>query len=95
MSSFRINFPSVQTFNEQLAGTTKTIQSSLEEMDANLQQYLSTWEGTTVDAYNNIKAQWNAALAQMQHALDAGNTTIANISDNFQTTERGLTSSWQ
>ena len=95
MSSFRINFPSVVTFNEQLAQTTKTIESSLSEMDANLQQYLSTWEGTTVDAYNQAKAQWNAALGQMHQSLNAGNQTIANISDNFQTTERGLTSSWQ
>ncbi|MDT5044056.1 MAG: hypothetical protein QOE51_5041 [Actinoplanes sp.] len=94
MASFSIDFSGGDEFVQSLTGLTNQIQSSLTELEKNVEAQLADWDGSTKDAYRVHKDQWDRAARQMAAGLAAGGKTMAQIVDLHRSNEQQLTRQW-
>ena len=71
-------------------GTTNTLSTLEGQLNASLAQ----WDGAAREAYSVAKAKWDAAANHMSQVIDKMTTTLSQISDTYDDTERVNTNLW-
>ena len=87
MATYTVNMSNVQEVAAEMGSIAQYIQSMLEDLDNGSKQNLSEWTSSARDAYNQAKAIWDNAAADM--VVQAGNAqaSLSGINDNYANAE--------
>jgi WXG100 family type VII secretion target len=88
--TYTLTFSGFDTAIEDARRLAATFQTTLEEMNSNLNNSLATWTGPAQDEYKATYTQvYNAAL-QMPSALAAVQQTMSQIAEGYSTAETNV-----
>lgn len=80
-STSLVNFGSLDAGSQGIMATYRQLQSTLENLESQLQPMVSSWTGDAREAYFQQKKKWDdasaalaAILSQMGNAVDSANT---------------------
>jgi early secretory antigenic target protein ESAT-6 len=95
MSDFtRVVFSSMEQGEADFRQTYASLVNEVTSLESQLQGSLSEWIGSAQQAYHEAQAQWNAAMADMQHVLSQLATVIGTANSNYQAAETANTGLW-
>jgi len=94
MTEFKVNFGALDTAAADIAGAGKALQSRLDELDRALSPLRSDWTGAASESYAQSKAQWSAAIADMNQLLNEIGQAVQASGGSYQDTEKSNTTMW-
>jgi early secretory antigenic target protein ESAT-6 len=94
MSEIRVNFGSLEGGQAGIMATHGTLVSTLDDLEANLQPMLSTWDGEAREAYFRCKQEWDSAAEAMSQTLQQIGQLVGNAHQNYTAAERSATNNW-
>lgn len=71
-------------------GTTSTLST----LEGQLNSSLAQWDGAAREAYAVAKSKWDAAANHMSEVINKMTSTLGQISETYDSTERTNTSLW-
>jgi WXG100 family type VII secretion target len=89
-----VNYGQVQNVEDILAACDNAVGTILQEIETAVQPMIASWLGSSVDAYGQIQAKWNADTSDMQNILSQYGPTLAEMKDNYANTDNGLALEW-
>jgi WXG100 family type VII secretion target len=89
-----MNFGGVQAAQSDFMLAYRGLQSTLEDLEKDLNASLSRWEGAAQGEYHVAKAKWNAAAAHMAQVLNSLGNVIGDAHSNTSGAERANASIW-
>lgn len=95
MSEIKVNFGSLEAGRAGIAKTHGQLVSTLDDLEANLQSMLQTWDGQAREAYYQCKSEWDSAAAAMAQTLNQIGTAVGNANENYGAAEKAATNTWQ
>jgi WXG100 family type VII secretion target len=95
MSDFTaVNASAMQEGISDLNQAHKSLTDLLETLESQLQGSLAQWDGDARSAYTTAKATWDKAAHHMQDVIQKSGTVLSQISENYDSNERRIQSSW-
>ena len=95
MSDFTaVNASAMQEGISDLNQAHKSLTDQLETLESQLQGSLAKWDGDARSAYTTAKATWDKAAHHMQDVIQKSGTVLSQISENYDSNERRIQSSW-
>jgi 6 kDa early secretory antigenic target len=94
MSEIKVNFGSLGAGAAGIGSTHAKLVSTLDDLEANLQPMLQTWDGQAREAYYQCKKEWDAAAAQMATTLQQIGQAVSTANENYQAAEKAATNNW-
>ena len=95
MSDFTaVNASAMQEGISDLNQAHKSLTDQLETLQSQLQGSLATWDGDARSAYTTAKATWDKAAHHMQDVIQKSGTVLSQITENYDSNERKIQSSW-
>jgi len=94
MSEIRVNFGALEAGRAGIMATHAALVASLDDLEANLQPMLQSWEGEAREAYFQCKQQWDSAAAQMSATLSQIGTAVGTANENYGAAEKAATNTW-
>jgi WXG100 family type VII secretion target len=89
-----IRFETLQQAEQDLSAAYAAVQSTVENLESELQSNLGQWTGTAQEAYAQVKLQWDQALAHMAAVLQKAGGHIASAAETYQAVENQNLSIW-
>ncbi|NNG35618.1 WXG100 family type VII secretion target [Nakamurella aerolata] len=89
MSEIFVDYAAMSTGHDGLVATWNRIEGHLSELNA-LAAATGSMQAETLTAYLALKTQWDAAAGERQLALKQLAASLAQISANYQQTDRTL-----
>ena len=83
----KVNYGSLSTASSDLNSGATAIQSTLDNMDAELQQLRSHWEGDAQEAYLVAKQQWTEGMTGMRDVLAQISTLVESANQSYSSTD--------
>lgn len=83
----KVNYGSLSTASGDLNAGATAIQSTLDNMDAELQQLRSNWEGDAQEAYLIAKQQWTEGMTGMRDVLAQISTLVDSANQSYNSTD--------
>lgn len=80
----RINHGALDTAVADIDAGLKQITSRLEQLDGELRQLSTNWEGNAKQAYDVARADWNAGMEGLNEILNALSVSVANANATYQ-----------
>lgn len=80
---------------EDLQLQTQAIIKWLAQLDGELQELMSSWEGEDQDAYRQRQTEWNNTVTAMSQMLQNSGGLLENVSQAFRDNQNKSTQSWQ
>ena len=84
MSVYAYNNEHAQTAADDLNAVMTSIESTLSEMDSDMQKLAAGWEGSEQEAYRGVHGKWSSAaqniksiLGQVRSALDENTSAVS------------------
>lgn len=68
--------------------------SALDTLEQQLNQSLAQWDGEARQAYVVAKQKWDQAANHMSQVIQKMTSTLGQIGENYDGTERANTSAW-
>lgn len=90
----RAVFGSLQSGEADFASIYSQLVSTISTLDSQLRSNLAQWDGQAQQAYYVAKAQWDAAMADMQLVLNNLRAVIGEANVNYTTTEAANAALW-
>lgn len=90
-----VDYSSMQNAADDMIQQTKSIDSILTNLEAELQELQQTWEGDDKAVYNEKQAAWNNAVEEMKRILAENSALLTDVSGSYQYSEKSLTSLWE
>lgn len=90
----KVDAASMATAIGDLKSAHSKVEDDLTSLEHELQSSLSQWTGEAREAYTQAKAQWDAAANHMNQVIQVMSSTMQNISDNYDSTERSIQGQW-
>src|SRR5665647_2711069 len=84
-----------RTTMSDLTQAHKSLTDHLETLESQLQGSLAKWDGAARSAYATAKATWDKAARHMQEVIQKSGTVLGQITENYDSNERRIQSSWQ
>ncbi|GAB2915339.1 WXG100 family type VII secretion target [Streptomyces heilongjiangensis] len=79
---------------EDLIQQTRAIETTLDNLEAELNELKTTWQGADAQAYGTAQADWNNAVIAMEQLLTSHATLLGEVSNNYRQTENSLAQMW-
>lgn len=79
---------------EDLRQQTKAIQTTLQNLDMELQELKTSWEGDDRQEYDNKQQVWNNAVGKMNDLLTQNSDLLNEIVESYQNNEKRLSQGW-
>lgn len=96
MSDFtQVNAGAMQQGIGDLQTAYNGTESTLTDLEQQLEASLAQWDGGAREAYGVAKAKWDQAANHMAQVIQKMQTTLTSISDNYDSNERTIAGSWQ
>lgn len=77
-----------------LNGAHKQLTDHLQTLEGQLGGSLGQWDGAAREAYAQAKAQWDGAASHMSDVINKMQTTMGQISENYDSNEKQITTNW-
>jgi WXG100 family type VII secretion target len=87
MATYTVNMSNVQEVVAEMGSISTYIQGLLEDLDNGTLQNLAEWTSSARDAYNQAKAKWDAAAADMSQQAKNAQMSLSSINDNYANAE--------
>lgn len=94
MSEIRVNFGSLEAGRAGIMKSHGELVSTLDDLEANLQPMLQTWDGEAREAYFRCKQEWDTAAAAMAQTLSQIGSAVGTANENYGAAERAATQTW-
>lgn len=90
-----VDYSHMQNAADDMVQQTKSIDSILTNLEAELQELQKTWEGEDKTVYAEKQALWNNAVEEMKRILAENSALLTDVSDSYQYSENSLRSLWE
>ncbi|WP_031088492.1 WXG100 family type VII secretion target [Streptomyces sp. NRRL WC-3549] len=90
-----VDYSHMNNAADDMVQQTKSIDSILTNLEAELQELQKTWEGQDKTVYAEKQASWNNAVEEMKRILAENSALLTDVSDSYQHSEKSLTSLWE
>jgi len=90
----RVVFGGMQSGQQNFVAAHKAVQSTLDDLEADLQTRLSQWEGAAQQEYLRAKAEWRAAADHMAMVIANLGNVIGSGHENYSGAERSGVQTW-
>ncbi|MVA74813.1 WXG100 family type VII secretion target [Auraticoccus sp. F435] len=77
-----------------LTNAHKQLSDHLDTLESQLSGSLAQWDGAARQAYTQAKAEWDAAAAHMASVIQKMQTTMGQISENYDANEKQIEGQW-
>jgi WXG100 family type VII secretion target len=94
MSIIQVNYGAMEGGAQSIRATHARLQSMFEDLQANVNQLLPTWDGTARDTYHTVQQRWNTLNQELAQALQQMGTGVDTANSNFKSAESANTSGW-
>lgn len=95
MSDFTaVNAAAMQEGIQDLSTAHKSLTEYLDTLDGQLQGSLAKWDGAARSAYGTAKSTWDKAARHMQEVIQKSGSVLSQITENYDSNERKIQSSW-
>lgn len=94
MGEIRVNFGALGEGQSSIMATHSQLVTTLDDLEANLQPMLETWDGAARDAYFQCKTQWDSAAAEMAQTLSQIAGAVGTANENYNAAETANTNAW-
>ncbi|MDO5720754.1 MAG: WXG100 family type VII secretion target [Actinomycetaceae bacterium] len=88
MSDINLNYATIAAVQEQIGNKSRNISQQLEDMENTLAPLSQQWSGEASGAYQKAKAQWNAAITDMNQVLVQIRALLGDTAQDFNATDR-------
>ncbi|MCL6675204.1 MULTISPECIES: WXG100 family type VII secretion target [Streptomyces] len=89
-----VEYNHVEQGVEDMIQQTRAIETTLDNLEAELNALKTTWQGADAEAYTKAQADWNNAVTTMERLLMSHATLLGEISNNYRQTENSLSQMW-
>ena len=90
----KVTFAALEAAADDIRAAANGIESRLHRLDNELTPLRADWTGAASEAYQRAKAQWNAALTDMQLLLAHIGTAVSQSNTEYQAAERANQARW-
>jgi ESAT-6 family protein len=94
MSIIQVNYGAMDAGVQQIRSTHSRLQAMFDDLQAQVNQLMPTWDGPARDAYLSVQQDWNRVNAALNQALQQMGTGVDTANTNFQSAESANTSGW-
>ncbi|MER7187900.1 WXG100 family type VII secretion target [Streptomyces hyaluromycini] len=94
MPTYSVDMPQVDTIVGEMNAITQRITQTLSDLENQAQSSLSEWTSDARNVYTEVKAQWDAAAAEMARLAGNATTTLGNINGYYGDGERKGVQIW-
>lgn len=88
MSDIRIDYAVVSQAQENINQGSRSIGSTMENMENSLRPLVEQWTGEASDAYHKAKANWDSALNGMNQVLQQIRGLLGESATDFHSSDR-------
>lgn len=89
-----VNAAAMQEGITDLNKAHKDLTDHLDTLEAELQSSLAKWDGAARSAYATAKQTWDKAARHMQEVIQKSGQVLSQITENYDSNERKIQSSW-
>ncbi|MET7320216.1 MULTISPECIES: WXG100 family type VII secretion target [unclassified Streptomyces] len=89
-----VQYNHVQNAGENMIEQTRAIQTTLTQLEMELNDLKQTWYGSDAEVYTEKQARWDAAVVTMQQLLSSHAALLGDVSGNYKQTENSLSQLW-
>jgi WXG100 family type VII secretion target len=93
-NSYKFNFTVADDTLDHMDTVNGTLKNALQDLESNSRSHLQEWTGAAQTAYTQAEAEWRAGMQTMSDALQAGRTSLFNISDGYGSAEQRASQIW-
>ena len=90
----KVTFGALDTAAGDIRNGANAIQGRLDRLDSELAPLRADWTGAASESYQRAKAQWTAAITDMQALLAQVGTAVDQSNADYQTAESQNTARW-
>ncbi|MER5525671.1 WXG100 family type VII secretion target [Streptomyces sp. NPDC002677] len=94
MPTYSVDMPQVDTIVGEMNAITQRITQTLSDLESQAQSSLSEWTSDARNVYTEVKAQWDAAAAEMARLAGQATSTLGNINGYYSDGERRGVQIW-
>jgi len=94
MSIIQVNYAAMDAGAHQVRSTFSRLQAMFEDLQSQVNQLSSTWDGASKEAYLGVQQDWNRVSTSLNQALQQIGTGVDTANSNFQSAEKTNTSGW-
>jgi WXG100 family type VII secretion target len=87
MTQYHVNAADIAQAGARATASAATIRAEVAAMLSNLTGLEASWQGGASNAFAGLLAEWRAAQAQLEHALDAISTGLARAASEYEFAE--------
>jgi WXG100 family type VII secretion target len=87
MTQYHVNAAEIAEAASRATASASTIRSEVAAMVAHLTGLEASWQGGASHAFTGLLAEWRAAQAQLEHALDSISTGLNQAASEYEYAE--------
>lgn len=92
--SLSINYAALSTAEQELGGAYTAAKTTIDDLQAKLNQHLADWDGDARTAYDEVRREWQKAFEHMSAVLQRATNHLGGTREHMQNTERNNTRIW-
>jgi WXG100 family type VII secretion target len=89
-----VNYGGVQDVEDVLRDCDQAVGQILDQVNTAIQPMMSSWQGSSQEAYGQVQTKWNSDLSDMQNVLSQYAPTLDEMKINYGTTDNNLALQW-
>ncbi|MEV1046870.1 WXG100 family type VII secretion target [Streptomyces sp. NPDC049916] len=89
-----VQYNHVENAAEGMIEQTRAIQTTLSNLEMELNDLKQTWYGGDAEVYTEKQATWDGAVVTMQQLLSSHAALLGDVSGNYKQTENSLSQLW-
>ncbi len=89
-----VNYGGVQDVEDVLRDCDTAVGQVLDQVNTAIQPMMSSWQGSSQEAYGQVQTKWNSDLSDMQNVLSQYAPTLDEMKINYGTTDNNLALQW-
>ena len=86
--ALKVNYGALDLASSDLSTGASNIQNALDQMDSELQQLMTNWEGEAQLAYQDAKRQWTEGMTGMRDVLAKVGSLVSTANMDYNQTDR-------
>ncbi len=87
MTQYHVNAAEIAEAASRATASANTIRSEVAALVAQLNGLEASWQGGASHAFGALLAEWRAAQAQLEHALDSISTGLSQAASEYEFAE--------
>ena len=94
MTEIKVEFGQIAQAASTITTQSKEIDNVLDEIRAEVQRVLGSWDGEGSDTYKQSQEKWDRAAADLNAVLAAIGTAVQQAGEAYQAAEKQNVSRW-